>query len=464
MVERPDEGAGEQAAPAQANAPKGEVSAAGEGSAVAGAAPAAAPEGEVAVAPAQAGERRRWAVFGWVGRGFRLNRTVVVLGVVPVVLSVLFGLWWMDQETTYVSSSRISVGSDVVANPNEATSPEYESALEKGEADRRREAVESGESFVPAMQSQSPGVEPMVSEPVLGVAKPPTQAVRERVAAVVAEQLEAAEAAKDPFVDRTYPEPKPVGRELVREAAPVDGLYVMLEDLLEVWDAPAPGMRVLRYDVEVAPAPAGGEEPAPGPDEDGGVVARAPDGPVLVQAGKMLYAATKVGVDSELGLPVLVEVLEPPFSGALLRGQFEQVRDRMMIKFHRLSDPRRGVDVEVNAYAVGLDCECGAVDGEVDRHWIARVVLPAAFGFAEEYLAAMARPDVTISVDGQVITERSEDENRERIAAGLAGATRRTGDVVLEGLPKRATVRLPRGTEIAVVFVDAVRAGEGAKG
>ena len=446
MAERADEGGGEQAPPPQGSAPKREVSVEVEGG----------------VAAPEAGAESWWGVFGWVRRGFRLNRKVVVVVVVPAVVVVLFALWWIDQETTYVGRSRIALGSDVVANPNEPTSAAYQAALEQGEADRRREAVEAGESFVPAMQSQSPGVEAMVSDPVLGAAKPPTQTVRERVGLVVAQQIEAAEAQKDAFVDRTYSEPKPVGTGVVWEAAPADWLDVMLDDLFTEWEAPASGMRVQRYDVAVAPSPAVGEKVAPASDEGGG--AGATGGAVLVAAGKMVYAVTKVGVDSELGLPVLVEVLERPFSGALLRGQFEQVRDRMMVKFDRLSDPRRHLDVEVNAYAVGLDCECGAVDGEVDRHFFARVVLPAAFGFAEEYLAASARPEVTISVDGQVITERSDDESRERIAAGLAGATRRTGDVVLEGLPKKATVRLPRGTEFAVVFVDAVRAGEGARG
>ena len=462
MGERADEGGGDGTAPVEGSEPKREVGAGAVGEV---AAPEAAVEALGDGAVEEGGGRRR-GVFGWLGRGFRLSRTAVVLVVVPGVVLVVFGLWWMEQDTTYVASSRISMGSDVVSNPNEATSPEYQSALEQGEADRRREAVQAGESFVPAMQSQSAGVEAMVMEPVVGAAKPPSQRVRDRVDAVVAEQLEAAQAEKDPFVDRTYQAPKQVGTALVREAVPVEGLQVMFDGLFEVWDAPASGMRVQRYDVEVAqaPAPAGVQGAAPGQDAGGDVAPPAAPGPVLVGAGKMLYATTKVGVDSELGLPVLVEVLERPFSGALLRGEFQQVRDRMMVRFHRLSDPRRDLDVEVNAYAVGLDCECGAVDGEVDRHWFSRVVLPAAVGFAEEYLAAASRPDVTISVDGQVISERSQDENEKRIAAGLSGAVQRTGDVVLEGLPKRATVRLPRGTEIAVVFVDAVRGGEGEQG
>ena len=174
----------------------------------------------------------------------------------------------------------------------------------------------------------------------------------------------------------------------------------------------------------------------------------------------MLYAATTVGVDSELGLPVLVELLEDPLRGALLHGSFEQVRDRMIVRFARLSDPRRNLVTRVDAYAVGLECECGAVEGDVNRHWLARVVMPAAFGFAEEYLRAAGEPDITFVVNGQVLAQRSGQDVRGRVARGLAGAVARTGEVMQESLPRQTTVRLPRGRELAVVFVDAVREGQ----
>ena len=69
-------------------------------------------------------------------------------------------------------------------------------------------------------------------------------------------------------------------------------------------------------------------------------------------------------------------------------------------------------------------------------------------------------PDVTIHINGHALTQRSGGDARSRVARGLAGAVSRTGEVVHESLPKHATVRLPRGMELAVVFVEAVRAVE----
>ena len=404
----------------------------------------------------------------WVRSGMRVNRWALLVLVPLALMGVGYAVWWFAEEPEYVPASRIGIGSDIAPNPLEPTSQAYREALEAGEEERREEAVEAGESFVPAMQSHERMTgEPLVASPVLPQAKAPSERVREEVAEAVARSLPA-EAATDPMVDRQYPEPRPVGTEILRSEAPApasgDALGVMFEDLFTVWDAPAPKMVVIRYQ---APEPATGavaSTPASSPDDARDPAQTVVAGPALVSAGTMVYATARVGVDSELALPVLVEVLERPFSGALLRGAFEQVRDRMVIRFHRLSDARSGLDVEVNAYAVGLECECGAVDGEVDRHWIARVVLPAAVGFAEGYLEAVAEPDETIIVDGQVIRRRSENDSKQRVAAGLAAAARRTGDVLLEGAPKRATVRLPRGMELAVVFVDEVRGAGEAKG
>ena len=380
---------------------------------------------------------------------------VVILPVAGALAG--FAWYWLDPAQSKAPGSRFNVGSAVTANPLEATSDAYRRALDLGEAGRREEALLEGESYVPAFQSQEPGPVPVVAEPILPSAVAPSDVMREQ--AEVPTRAEAPEPAIDPLLDRDYPEPVARGTALVRDdhiSAGGTPVVQMVDDLLAAWNA-APKLAVIRYEAQ-SRGDRVAEEPATGPGivEDAGSTF----GRALVRAGQMLYAATAVGVDSELGIPVLVEVLEDPLRGALLHGSFEQVRDRMILRFARLSDPGRSLEVRVNAYAVGLECECGAVEGDVSRHWLARVVMPAAFGFAEEYLRAAGEPDITFVVNGQALTQRSDQDVRGRIARGLAGAVARTGEVVQESLPKQTTVRLPRGRELAVVFVDSVREGE----
>ena len=61
----------------------------------------------------------------------------------------------------------------------------------------------------------------------------------------------------------------------------------------------------------------------------------------------------------------------------------------------------------------------------------------------------------------EVVSQQYGSGGRARVARGLAGALGQTGEVVFESLPRRATLRLPRGTEFAVVFVDPVTAEAG---
>ena len=122
--------------------------------------------------------------------------------------------------------------------------------------------------------------------------------------------------------------------------APAVAIDAMLEELLAAWRA-APHMAVIRYGEEEPAEEGAGSRAVTGTPGTQGAAGGATE-TVLVPAGRMVYAAAKVGVDSELALPVLVEVLERPFVGALLRGEFQQVRDRMLVRFTRLSMSERG--------------------------------------------------------------------------------------------------------------------------
>ena len=411
----------------------------------------------------QAGEAETAGVRGAVerlGYGIRANSKVGLAILMLAAGAAWVGWGALHQESPAPPASRLDSGSEVASDLTVPTSPAYREAVVEGDAERRDEAIVEGESYVPTFQSQTQATAPMVATPVKPSALAPSaqaaQAAQARPAPVTP-QPEAA----DPVLAQDYPVAQARGTALVRtQAREAEGAAIgtMFEDLLTRWNE-APAMQVIRYETAspgaAAPAPSAGETAAAG-------AAAAPPGRLLVAAGRVLYGATSVGVDSELGLPVLVEVLEKPFRGALLRGEFRQVRDRMVVRFSRLSDPRRDLDLAVDAYAVGLECQCGALAGEVDRHWFARVVLPAALGFAQAYLRATGEPDTRIVVDGEVVAEYSEDQSRERVAQGLAGAAEQAGNVVFESLPTRATVRLPRGMELGIVFVEPVReAGRG---
>ena len=170
-----------------------------------------------------------------------------------------------------------------------------------------------------------------------------------------------------------------------------------------------------------------------------------------IGAGEGLYGRVLYTVDSDLGGPVLIEILEPPVAGAVATGGFTLVGERLVLRLGRLE--WRGESRAIDGWGVDLNCACYGLAGEVDSHYFARVVLPAAIGFADGFLTSAGRPDESVTlIDGEVEYRRGDSTLTEDVLAGLAGAVRGAGEVLLEGAPNAPTVRLPRDTELVVVF------------
>ena len=124
---------------------------------------------------------------------------------------------------------------------------------------------------------------------------------------------------------------------------------------------------------------------------DGGELDR---GRVLLAGGTTVYAALALGIESRHPGPVVATLLAGPLKGGRLFGGFDAADDAMVLRFDRLV-LSTGAPIAVDAYGVDPDCRCYAIAGSVDHHWFARVILPAAAGFAQRFLETAARPGNT---------------------------------------------------------------------
>ncbi len=300
-------------------------------------------------------------------------------------------------------------------DPTEDVPPAYGETLRQRAGQQLERARREGRSFIAPLQGS--GAAPAELPPAADFsARPPPPA-------------------------RPAPEPPPPPPyETIREAAGTGNLADLLAALLEAWNEP-PSFARLRY-----PEPDAGPPPARPPPP-------APPGaaPPEIRPGAALFARALYEINSDYPGPVVLEILEPPLAGAVATGGFETVRDRMTLRLTSLSF--RGARFPVDAWAVGLDCACFGVDAERDRHWISRALLPAAFRFAEGFLTSRARPDETVHLPGgDVVAVRGAATARDDLYAGLGRSARSVGDILLEDAPKRPTVRIPRNTELAVMF------------
>ena len=127
--------------------------------------------------------------------------------------------------------------------------------------------------------------------------------------------------------------------------------------LIETWSRPPEIVR-LRYPPAAEHPPAG---TTVGADKHEAPLLLLPS----IGPGRGLYARTLHAVDSDYPGPVLLELLEPPLAGAVASGAFTLVGERLVLRLDRLE--YRGRSVSIDAWAVGLDCACYGVAGEVAR-------------------------------------------------------------------------------------------------
>lgn len=310
-------------------------------------------------------------------------------------------------------------------------SPGYDETLKQREREELEGARQRGESNMPILTGPPEADEPQPVSPLDAHIRPEPERVE------------------------AEPEPEPVQRVREREdvvtpepaAVPVAdegaGLDELVAALVQAMDR-GPDIRRIVY--------ARPEAGSAGPREPLGQRA----GPVLprVGAGDAFYGRVLHAVNSDYPGPVLIELLQPPLRGAVARGSFQLVGDRLVIRITALDVA--GETVPVDAVAVGLDCGCFGVSGEVSYHWWDRLILPAAFGFVQQYLVARAQTErrVVQVEGGAAVTEQREASARQARDAGLAAAAGRAGEVLLEQAPTAQTVEIPGNSEVAVMFAE----------
>ena len=328
-----------------------------------------------------------------------------------------------------VAGAQLPDNTRIEIDPTADPDPAYRETLEERERQILDEAAASGESALPLAigPGREEGAEPEPAEAqpaVYGAAAQP------EVAAPAQPAQPRAPAPASPY-------------EEYRGAAGGRDIANLLDVLIEEWSRPGEVIAIA-YPAD----PPAGEAAAPSASAPS--VPLAPPG---VAPGAALYARTLYEANSDWPGPVLIEVLEPPLAGAVASGSFQRVRDRLVLRLTSLS--HEGRRREIDGWAVGLDCACFAVEGEVERHWFDRVLLPAALNFATGWLDAASRAATTVQVQGDVVISSSRElTEREQIYEGLAAATQTVGAVLTEDAPVAMTVRIPRGAELALVLVD----------
>ena len=310
-------------------------------------------------------------------------------------------------------------------DPDTVVSDAYQESIDDRNRQNVDDAHETGESAIPYVIGQATAPDP-AEDPQTEVSGEPSGYVEPDPETTIRNPSSVLEPVYSGYGSPT--------------AAPGQDLSDLIAILVEEWSR-EPTIVTLGY--------AGATGQAADPEAATPVPAPSPRAPV--EPGRPLYARVLYEVNSDYPGPVLLEILEPPLAGAIATGGFEVVGDRMALRLNRLE--HEGRSTAVDGWAVGLDCACYGIAGEVDRHWFDRVILPAAIAFATGWADALARPSTTVTVQGDIVVEDTgQATSKQRLYEGAANAASVAGAVLQEDSPRRMTVRIPRNTELAVTF------------
>ncbi len=334
--------------------------------------------------------------------------------------------------------TRIEVDNEGVrVDPAEKVDPQYGKTLQERSDQGREKAEQTGKSHIDSLHGPFPEL------PDRGQAKPREALETGRVGPVrkaVGGRAEVGEqrgGSKD--------QGQPAGSYDRLDEIKGGELHELIAELLKLWNRPPEMVRLQRRE------PRGGERSRPVAESPKEAQVSAGVSLPAVAVGQGLYARMLYAVNSDYPGPVLLEILETPLVGAVASGAFERIGERLVIRLDSVA--WRGRREPVQAWAVGLDCACFGVEGEVDRHWWERLILPAAVRFAEGFLTARGTPGRRVRVSGETVVEESSGPtDRQAIYRGLGEAARSAGDILLQDAPTGPTIRIPRDAEVAVVF------------
>ncbi|MBN9560476.1 MAG: hypothetical protein J0H14_07060 [Alphaproteobacteria bacterium] len=364
------------------------------------------------------------------------------------------------------------------------STPEQDALALKVNDAQARNALDHGRSYTPpiapsqAVLPPPPQVEqavPRAPEPHGTPAPPPRWTARP----AVPEPLQAAFTVQaPPPAPAAQPAPHPMPRAvpILVAATTVDPtaeeVYSkQIGDLFSRWGGRAPRTDIVLPPSDQGsaanqadgPAPRGGSSPAasrpaaspvPVPVSARGAEA----GTILVPAGRGVYAHPILAVNSDASSPIVLQADSGPIAGDRMIGTFAKQEDRLVI--HVSTVIHNGENIGADGLVIAPDTMEAGVASNVDQHYLARFVLPAAAAFVAGLGQAIAQTTNTQTVlspfGGAAYSTHLNINQQLGVAAGSAAS--QIGQTLNQAAPKGSTISLDANVAVGVMFLSNVTA------
>jgi intracellular multiplication protein IcmE len=358
------------------------------------------------------------------------------------------------------------------------STPEQDALARTADNAQARSSVEKGVSFTPAM---APSVPVLPAPPQVEKAAPPDSAQPRPVFAgrpapaskpvPVRVAFPAALAPDPPTWPLAEPQAQPARLAAAGDPKTEEAYSKQIGDLFSQW-----GGRTPRTDVVLPPS----EEDGAGTSGDGGE-GRAPAGAtsrkapppvpaashaadpaeILVPAGRGVYAHPILAVNSDASSPVVLQADSGPIAGDRMIGTFAKQADRLVIHINTVI--HQGQSIGTDGVVVAPETMEAGVASDVDQHYLARFILPAAAAFVQGLGQAIATTSNTAAVlspfGGAAYSTHLNLNQQLGVAAGAAAG--QVGAVLNQAAPKGPTVSLEANVAVGVMFLSNVTVHRG---
>tara|TARA_B100000686_G_scaffold254675_1_gene265962 strand:- start:634 stop:2013 length:1380 start_codon:yes stop_codon:yes gene_type:complete len=426
------------------------------------------------------------------------DNPVFKIVVIVVAIIALYVVWsvFFNEDDTQLNQSRVNQASDITSVPGEGeSSPAFQDAVREADRQRAEEAAANQESFTPTQigsnnarinapnpfeagsdnpldtwRVNSDAVDLTENNPV-----PQDPLATEEELAPVLEPYEAppltpAQAQVQPQAPQVQvPQVNPdmVGRFAEQMRVIMGSRQPEAANLLTT-SYPSPYRQYLDEQAELEASYQTAQNNAlqdpmlndPTTNDEAASIG-AEDNEVILSAGTVSYAQVINALNSDLNGPVLAHILSGPFAGGRAIGSFQLEDDYLVLTFNRIVKDEKVYGA--TAYALDSDTTLTGVRSDVNRHWIKRVLLPAAAEFIAGVGEAIAESnETTVVVDGgAAVTNSPELDTGEEIAAGVErGADRLSNIIDQEASRSQVTVTLEKGTPIGMLFTESIYEGD----
>jgi intracellular multiplication protein IcmE len=111
---------------------------------------------------------------------------------------------------------------------------------------------------------------------------------------------------------------------------------------------------------------------AAGQQGGAGAAGQAAEQPPIVKAGTIMFAVLDTALNSDEPSPILATIVEGPYKGAKLVGNFQRVNKKVLVSFNLINIPSYASSIPINAVAIDPNTARTALADDVNSHYLLR--------------------------------------------------------------------------------------------